>query len=155
MKTEAGKIPSEVRANLRYAEITEAVTELGLAMIDLTDELERDGFADAAIVYLTTIADGKIGLLRQKFLLLETASGSEYLDQWLGEMRELMEFALEPVTGLIEFAREDKTKLLTEEYAKRIELGNSGLKSLYLLWGLPIPGEAGAPLQLTSSLICD
>ena len=150
MRIEAGQIPPEVRGNLRYSEIIEAVTELGFVMIELEEELGKEGFSDAVTLFLTTTADGKIGKLRQKLLLLTTASSSEYLDQWLGVMMAQTEIALEGVSGLIEFARKDKTKLLTEEYAARIELANSGLKILYRLWGLSLPDDDSAPLQLTS-----
>lgn len=138
MKTETKQIPPEVLGNLRYAEMIEAVTELGLAMIELEDELGTIGFSDARILFLTYFADGKIGQLRQKLLLLQTASYEGRLDEWLGIVGGQTEMALEPVTALIAFARKDETKLLTEEYAQRIELANSGLKELYRLWGIPL-----------------
>lgn len=150
MSVEAGQIPFEVRGNLRYAELTNALKELGLAIIELTDDLMKEGFSDAGTLFRTTFADGKIGKLRQKLLLLTTASSSEYLDQWLDVMMAQTEIALEGVSGLIEFARKDKTKLLTEEYTARIEQANSGLKILYRLWGLPLPDDDNVPPQLTS-----
>lgn len=142
MKTkEANHIPPEVRDNMRYTDLTEAVVKLGLATIELTDELVTPGFSDAKTLFLTSFADGKIGELRQKLLLLETASTSELFDEWLGIMREKTEKSLEPVAGLIAFAREDKPKVLVEEYAEMIAGANWALENLYRLWGLPLPEE--------------